>query len=303
VRRLSVPAGNGRLAMLATWAVTRLAAGVSWRAARRPVSRLWFTPWCTPISARARDRHARWLAEATPISLNVDGSRLAGYRAGDGPTVLLVHGWSDRAASLGAFVGPLVERGFTVVGIDLPGHGDSPGGRTNAFAMAETLRGIERELGGVDAIIAHSIGALVTILELGNDLDARAVALIAPLVRADRAVEHFAGQLRLSHRAVRALRTDIESRFGSDVWDQLAADLIAPQIDDVQALIVHDEGDPETDWSDSSLLAAAWPGARLVTTQGLGHYRVVRDENVVDEISNFIADTVRSNSATAQSVQ
>jgi hypothetical protein len=169
--------------------------------------------------------------------------------------------------------------------------------------MAETLRGIERELGGVDAIIAHSIGALVTILELGNDLDARAVALIAPLVRADRAVEHFAGQLRLSHRAVRALRTDIESRFGSDVWDQLAADLIAPQIDDVQALIVHDEGDPETHWSDSSLLAEAWPGARLVTTQGLSHYRVVRDENVVDEISNFIADTVRSNSATAQSVQ
>jgi pimeloyl-ACP methyl ester carboxylesterase len=302
VRRSFLPPGNGRLAMLTTWAATRLAAVVSWRAARRPVSRLWFTPWRTPISARARDRHAGWLAEATPISLNMDGRRLAGYRAGDGPTVLLVHGWSDRAASLGAFVGPLVERGFTVAGIDLPGHGDSPGGRTNAFAMAETLRGIERELGGVDAIIAHSIGALVTILELGNDLDARAVALIAPLVRADRAVEHFAGQLRLSHRARRALRTDIESRFGSDVWDQLAADLIAPQID-VPALIVHDESDPETEWSDSSLLAEAWPGARLVTTQGLGHYRVVRDENVVDEISNFIADTVRSNSATAQSVQ
>jgi pimeloyl-ACP methyl ester carboxylesterase len=199
-----------------------------------------------------------------------------------------VHGWADRAASLGAFIEPLVERGFTVVGVDLPGHGDNPGGRTNAYELAEALRDIDRELDGVDAIIAHSIGAFATVMELGNGLDLRAAALIAPLVRADHAVDRFADQLRLPRRAVMALRADIEATFGIDVWRSLSVDLTAPIIE-VPALIVHDEDDRDTELSDSARLADAWPGARLVTTRGLGHNRVVRDDSVVAEIVDFIA--------------
>jgi pimeloyl-ACP methyl ester carboxylesterase len=224
---------------------------------------------------------------------------LEGFTAGEGPTVLLVHGWSDRAASLGALVAPLVERGFRVVGIDLPGHGDSPGGRTNALEMAATIREIDRELGGVDAIVAHSIGAFVTVLELANGLAPSAVALIAPLVRVDQAIDRFAQQLRLSRGAVKALRAEIEDTFGRDAWERFSTDLAAPGLD-TPALIVHDQDDPETLWSDASLLAEAWPGARLLTTRGLGHHRVVRDAGVVDAIVEFTADTVWSSAAASR---
>jgi pimeloyl-ACP methyl ester carboxylesterase len=288
-----IPAPRGRVDMMTTWIVARLAAAISWRAARRPVSRLWFTPWRPAPSHNAQARHRSWLAETTPISLTVDGKVLAGFKAGEGPTVLLIHGWSDRAASLGAFVAPLVERGFTVVGLDLPGHGDSPGGRTNALEMAAMVRGIDRELGGVDAIVAHSIGAFVTVLELGSGLAPRAVSLIAPLVRVDHAIDRFASQLRLSRRAVRALRVEIEDLFGNDAWERFSADLAAPGIE-IPALIVHDVDDPETSWSRASILAGAWPGARLMTTRGLGHYRVVRDPDVVDQIADFTAGMIFS---------
>jgi pimeloyl-ACP methyl ester carboxylesterase len=222
------------------------------------------------------------------MKLTAGGRTLSGFSAGDGPTVLLVHGWSDRAASLGAFVEPFVQRGFRVVGLDFPGHGDSPGGRTNAFEMAATLRAIDRELGGVDAMVAHSIGAFATVLELANGLEPRAVGLIAPLVRVDDAVDRFAQRLRLPSRAVKALRADLERKFGTDVWDKLSADLQAVRLD-VPALVVHDQDDPETRPSDSALLAQAWPGARMISTRGLGHYRVVRDEIVVAEIADFIS--------------
>ena len=295
------PVPSGRVSMLILLAITRLAAPISWRAARGPVSRLWFTPQRPAPSAGARARHDRWLAGAAPISLAAVGTKLNGFRAGDGPTVLLVHGWSDRAASLGAFVGPLVDRGFTVVGVDLPGHGDSPGGRTNAFEIASALRDIDRALGGVDAIVAHSIGALVTVLGLRDGLDPRAVGLIAPLVRADNAIDRFATQLRLPGSAVKALRADIEARFGSGVWEELSADLVARGLE-TPALIVHDENDPETRWSGSKLLAEEWSGARHLTTRGLGHYRVVRDENVVGEITDFIADELFSSTTASRTV-
>ena len=85
-----------------------------------------------------------------------------------------------------------------------------------------------------------------------------------------------------------ALRADIEATFGIDVWRSLSVDLTAPIIE-VPALIVHDEDDRDTELSDSARLADAWPGARLVTTRGLGHNRVVRDDSVVAEIVDFIA--------------
>src|SRR5262245_35302817 len=49
-----------------------------------------------------------------------DVNGLAAWRWGGGPPVLLVHGWEGRGAQLGAFVDPLVGRGFSVITFDAP---------------------------------------------------------------------------------------------------------------------------------------------------------------------------------------
>jgi hypothetical protein len=36
-------------------------------------------------------------------------------------------------------------------------------------------------------------------------------------------------------------------------------------------------------------IAAAWPGAELVTTEGLGHRRILRDPAVVARVTDFLA--------------
>ena len=41
-------------------------------------------------------------------------------------------------------------------------------------------------------------------------------------------------------------------------------------------------------WSDGAAIAGAWPGARLVTTTGLGHRRILRDERVVSQAVAFV---------------
>jgi pimeloyl-ACP methyl ester carboxylesterase len=55
-------------------------------------------------------------------------------------------------------------------------------------------------------------------------------------------------------------------------------------------LLVHDRDDTETAWSDSADIARSWPEARLVSTTGLGHYRILRDPAVVAEVAGFVTE-------------
>lgn len=94
--------GHGRVGLAATWLAARALGGLSPRVGGVLAGRLWFTPWRVAPSDAARVRERQWLAATEPIEFAVDDVRLSGWAMGRGPTVLLVHGWGDRAASLGA---------------------------------------------------------------------------------------------------------------------------------------------------------------------------------------------------------
>jgi hypothetical protein len=68
-----------------------------------------------------------------------------------------------------------------------------------------------------------------------------------------------------------------------------AVPAVAGQVATPPLLLVHDRQDSETGWSDSAAIARAWPAARLVTTAGLGHRRILRDPAVVAEVAGFVA--------------
>ena len=70
-------------------------------------------------------------------------------------------------------------------------------------------------------------------------------------------------------------------------------------------LIVHDRQDETVAWDDGVAIAAAWPGARLVTTSGLGHRGVTHDADVVRQAVSFVngetlPDTWRGSSESRQ---
>jgi pimeloyl-ACP methyl ester carboxylesterase len=54
-------------------------------------------------------------------------------------------------------------------------------------------------------------------------------------------------------------------------------------------LVFHDREDRDVAWSDGAAIAAAWPGAELVSTVGLGHRRIVQDPTVVAQAITFLA--------------
>jgi pimeloyl-ACP methyl ester carboxylesterase len=54
-------------------------------------------------------------------------------------------------------------------------------------------------------------------------------------------------------------------------------------------LVVHDRDDRQLPWADSAALVDRWPQARLVTTQGLGHSRLLADRVVHEEVVRFVS--------------
>lgn len=279
---------NGVRALKVAWLGARLTAGFSQRLAGFFTWRLWFTPWRVGLSDRAQQREAEWLSATTPFAVPFRGRTLRAFTAGDGPTVLLVHGWGDRGSRLGAFINPLVAAGFRVVGVDLPAHGDSPGRRTNAYELAEAIRATAAATGGVSAVVAHSMGGVETLLALRAGLTVDRVVLLASAVRLEHATDKFEELFNLPPRAITGLRAAIERRFGKAVWEDLAGDLIAAGLD-VEALLFHDRDDAQVDFSDGELLAASWPGAHLVATEGLGHDKLLRDPDVIATAVAFLS--------------
>jgi pimeloyl-ACP methyl ester carboxylesterase len=300
--------GTGSTTLRLAWFATRAGAAISPRLAGAPAARLWFTPWRVPLSERAAQRERSWLEGVEPLTVRYARCDLRGFTAGEGPTVLLVHGWGERAAAMGAFVRPLVEAGHRVVGVDLPAHGASPGTQTDAYEIADALRATAEQAGGVGGVVAHSMGAHATTVALSRGLGARAAVLLSPAVRLEHGLGKFAQMFQLSDNAIEGLRSTIERRYGTSVWRDLAADRLAEGIS-CDALIVHDEEDPQVDLADARMLAAAWPNASLTTTRGLGHNKVVRDPAVVASAVELItgaiheaAPSTRANPTTAGSL-
>jgi pimeloyl-ACP methyl ester carboxylesterase len=212
--------------------------------------------------------------------------QVAAWRWGEGPTVLLVHGWEGRGAQLGAFVEPLVEAGMSVVAFDAPGHGDSPGHRLFLSDMADCVgqlaAHVEERWGRLHAVIAHSFGsAAVMLAHQRYGTDAPRNIFIAPAPLASRAVGGFAELLALEEadRAALAERLAVESGVSLAELDVTA--LVGSR--DAGLLIVHDEDDREVSHEQARILAASWPAAQLVSTLGLGHRRILREPAVIAE--------------------
>lgn len=252
-------------------------------------NKIWFTPWRVSPSERGLRRQAEWLADTKPAHFPTRYGRVAGFEAGAGPTVLMVHGWGERAASLGALIRPLTSAGYRVVGIDMPGHGDSSHitAQPNLYVAAETIRDVADHLDGVSAVIGHSVGGHSTMMALKNGLQVDSVVLLSPSSHLGHALARFEELLSLPPRATAGLKQTIERRFGEDIWEGTQGSELIRDVD-TPALVVHDRDDPQVPLEDSEHLVSSWSSATLITTDSLGHGRILRDENVIANAISFI---------------
>ncbi|HET7292814.1 MAG TPA: alpha/beta fold hydrolase [Vicinamibacteria bacterium] len=260
-------------------ALSRVAPGLAAAAAER----VFFTP---PRPRPSRGEAA--LRAGRRFDVRVDGQSVAAWHFGHGPVVVVLHGWAGRAAQMTSFLAPLLGRGLSVVVFDAPGHGRSSGGRSSAVHFARALRAVASEVGPVHAVVAHSLGAAATALALRGGLRVQRVALLGPAAFPPAWFGRFAAAFGIPADVARRAKARSERRLGLR-WDDLHVPSLAAAFA-TPALIVHDLHDDEVPRGDGAAIAAAWPGARLLETSGLGHIRLLRDAAVIDAVSAFVAE-------------
>jgi len=248
--------------------------------------RLFLTPPRHPGAAAA----ALDLIDARSSFFEHKGRQIATWRWGgrDDPAVVLAHGWGGHAAQMRGFVFPLLCAGYRVVAYDQPAHGVSEGRLTGLPDFASVLSALVAVHGDVKAIVGHSLGAA-----------AAAFALAAKRIRVDKVVlvsppsdlvgysRRFARWYWMPEPVRRAMQASIEERYGVQ-WEDLELGRLAPRLS-AQALVIHDRDDKAVPWTQGAHVARAWPGARLLSTDGLGHGRILRDESVNRAAADFIA--------------
>ena len=105
-------------------------------------------------------------AAAEPIvsqSVVVDGVKLDYLKAGNGPTVILLHGYTQTSRMWRPIM-PLLAEKFTVIAPDLPGIGESeiPKNGLDMKSAAISIHGLAKSLGIEKArVVVHDIGLMV----------------------------------------------------------------------------------------------------------------------------------------------
>ncbi len=244
----------------------------------------WLTPprYKTPVSERSA-------FESADIQfLSVDKHNIATFSWGTtGPRVLLVHGWSGRATQLGAFVEPLLKAGYQVHSFDAPAHGKSSGKQTNLFEMVDVLLALQQHFGDFDAIITHSFGGPCACLAVQQGLKANHIVSICPPVTTRGLVNRFASMLCLTKKTKVRLLERIEKTFGKDLWQKSSMVSVVKHIN-IPGFIIHDVHDADVPWEEGQAVAFAWNNAPFKITNGLGHRRILKDDEVIDSTIAFI---------------
>lgn len=234
-----------------------------------------------PLRARKLPYAGRWLRvwETGP-----------GKTSGGEEAVVLVHGWAGQAAQLSAFAAPLVAAGYRVVAFDAPAHGLSDGDRTDMLDFAGAVLQVAGQACPVRGVIAHSFGSPAVALALRHGLGVGKVVCIAPPTSLEiysRVVSRFVG---MPERARAKMQARVEKRFGV-AWRDLETHRLFGQAAlarPFDLLVVHDSGDREVPWSNGARITEAVPGAQMLTTQGLGHNKLLRDPATVGRIVDFL---------------
>ena len=271
----------------------RLAPGLGARWAER----LWLT--VPPY----RGRPAEMIPPGETFRIPVGGRHVVSRAWGRGPVVYLVHGWGGVSVQLRAYLEPLLAAGHRVVTFDALSHGESDPGalgprRTTIPEMAAALDAVVAAHGPAHGIVAHSLGANSTFYALRRGTWAGRLVFLAPMTQPMPYTSLFSAALGFDHRirdrmVTRVARTAGVPWSGFDIPAHLAGLADVPPL-----LTFHDPDDRETRYADSVALRKSWPGAEMVTVKGLGHWRLLRDQDTVARAVAFVsAGTVRGRAA------
>jgi len=251
----------------------------------------WFTT--TRFKAPAYEQPAQQSAVKETITVN--GLAIAVYswppetNISD-KTLLFIHGWTGRGTQIVNYIKPLNAMGYRVISFDGPAHGNTPGKQTSALEMADVVLALGKHYGPFDAAITHSFGGMILAYAMSLGFNIKRAALICPPKNFGVLLDNFQRILTLPDSVMQILIRKSFATHGQNIRDALHT-LNNLKQSNCKGLVIHDEDDKDISWHSGKEIADAWPRANFIKTRGLGHRRIIHDEEVINNIVSFLNET------------
>ncbi len=241
---------------------------------------------------RSRRRGRAELEKAEHFLFHSRGKALSAWMWGQGPLVLLAHGWAGRGGQMAPLGQALAQAGFRAIVFDAPGHGRSPGATSSLPEMAWAIHDLGRRMGPVHGLVAHSLGSAAASHALYQGLQVEKVVYMAPVADITYLAHLYMEKIGFTREVLKRMQAWTERRFGT-LWAQFEGRKLAPSLGH-PLLLFHDRADRQVPWEQGRALAAAWPEAELVSTRGRGHLGILRDPAVIERTVEFLGQPSRS---------
>ncbi len=215
------------------------------------------------------------------------------YSWGDAsaPTILLCHGWQSRGTALRMFVPDLLKHGYRVVAMDAPAHGDSSGDRCNLLAYAKSIAAVMDTLPNIYGAICHSFGCnslTYAMTRICKERKLKKVVLVAMWVRMIDVFRRFQKQVALPEKVFYSIDQYLFDTYGVRMADiDFSSVDLGAQVD--QVMVIHDKTDPIIPLSDAERLAKNWRNTHVLVPDGYGHFRLVKNPDVIRSVVEFVA--------------
>jgi len=248
------------------------------------IKNIFFHPQKYTLSAHEKDL----LRSARDFWFTVHKKRIKAYVWGEGPGVLLVHGWNGCGIQFHRFIPSLLEKGYSAIAIDGPAHGQSEGRHTSYFEFSDTVRAFMTSPHGrrTKGIIGHSLGAAAAVNCQSKDVHPVKLVLLAPAVHLQAALQQNLLRLGLTERIFDRLLNEYEKHYGYSITKDEPIHLLNTIQSDI--LIVHDRKDRMTPYKDIEEAAVTNPHIEFFATEGLGHFRLLTADNIVTLVIDFL---------------
>lgn len=218
---------------------------------------------------------------------------LKALRWGDhGPVVLTLHGWEGGPHQFRVIGSALAERGCQVFALTGPGHSQDSGRVAHPGLFVDALLEAAAELGPLQGLIGHSMGAGAVLLAQGEGLRAERSVCVAGPAGYRGVLERIADQLGLAPDSRARFLRRMEARTGLTL-DQTHPASVLSRIQS-RLMVVHDVHDRVVPYADAEEITRhgdkfSGPNpVQLLTTHGLGHGRILKDRSVVDAVCRFL---------------
>ena len=255
-------------------------------------AKLAFRIFSTP-RLRAKHRQSDDIIErARVFELLFGGIFLKCYEWGNAaqPTILLIHGWESRGTALRSFVPDLLAKGFRVVTFDGPAHGDSGGKRTHLLNFAGAIKAIFQNIGEVEGVVAHSFGGSAvaySMAYIAPSIRIKKLVLIAAPASVEKMFENYVQLIAAPSAVASELKKLGENRIQMPLAN---SDLIQTlgKINVSHTLLIHDREDDVVPFRNAEAIAARWEHIYLFATRGFGHFRLVKNPEVIAKVVDFL---------------